>query len=174
MVAGAIAGLGARLAMYVIRLMNTSHNGEFTHANAEVGRFTFDGILSLAIEGMFFGIQGALVYLIVRRWVPGVGAIKGLLFGLVLLVVGAPAILDGNYEYFRYVSTWVGVALFALLYPLYGVVVSPLTERLGRGTAGPPRDRRLAWSGYLILGALLVWGLVKNLANLRESFNFFS
>ncbi|MEX2552486.1 MAG: hypothetical protein WD627_05760 [Actinomycetota bacterium] len=170
MVAGAVAGLGSRLVMYAIRLMNSSHIGEFTHANSEVGRFTLDGTLALAIEGMFFGVQGAVVYLIVRRWIPGVGVIKGLLFGLVLLVVGAPAVLDGNYEYFRFVPTWVAVALFSLLYPLFGVVVSPLTERLGRGASGPPRNRRLAWSGYVVLGAILLLGLVINLAALRHNF----
>jgi hypothetical protein len=173
MVAGAVAGLGSRLVMYVIRLMNPSHNGEFTHANAEVGRFTVDGTMSLAIEGMFFGVQGAVVYLIVRRWMPGLGVMKGLVFGLVLLAVGASAVLDGNYEYFRYVPTWVAVALFSLLYPLFGVVVAPLTEHLGRGTSGPPNNRRLAWSGYLILGAILLWGLLVNLATLRHNFGFF-
>jgi hypothetical protein len=173
LVAGAVAGLGSRLVMYVIRLMNPSHNGEITHANAEVGRFTMEGTLSLAIEGMFFGVPGAVFYLIVRRWIPGLGVMKGLVFGLVLLVVGAPAVLDGNYEYFRYVSEWIAVALFSLLYPLFGVVVSPLTERLGRGASGPPRNRSLARFGYLLLGGTLVWGLVNSLAALRHNFNFF-
>lgn len=172
LVAGAVAGLGSRLLMYVIRLMNPSHNGEFTHANAEVGRFTLDGTLSLAIEGMFFGVPGAVVYLIVRRWIPGMGVMKGLVFGLVLLVVGAPAVLDGNYEYFRYVSPGIAVALFSLLYPLFGMVVSMLTERLGRGASGPPRNRALAWSGYVILGGILVWGQMNSLAALRHNFNF--
>lgn len=173
LVAGAVAGLGSRLVMYIIRLMNPSHNGEFTHANAEVGRFTMDGTLSLAIEGMFFGLPGALTYLIVRRWIPGHGLMKGLVFGLVLLVIGAPAVLDGNYEYFRYVSPVIAVALFSLLYPLFGVVVSMLTEHLGRGASGPPRNRAFAWSGHLILAGILVWGLMNSLAALRHNFNFF-
>ncbi|MBA2529604.1 MAG: hypothetical protein H0V19_06510 [Euzebyales bacterium] len=68
--AGAAAGLGSRLAMFAVRLLNPSHNGETTHASAEVGRITADGTLSLLTEGVFYGIPGAVVYLLVRRWMP--------------------------------------------------------------------------------------------------------
>ncbi|MDQ3680795.1 MAG: hypothetical protein M3378_09710 [Actinomycetota bacterium] len=172
-VAGALAGLGSRLAMFVVRLMNPSHNGEVTHANAAVGRITADGTLALVMEGVFYGIPGAVVYLVVRRWIPWDGLLKGLAFGCVLLIVAGSAVLDGNYEYFRYVSTWVSVGLFALLYPLYGLVVAPLTERLGHGAKGPPRNVVVAWSGYLILGGILLWSLGRDYTLLRDVFRVF-
>lgn len=173
LVAGAVAGLGSRLAMYVIRVMNPSHNGETTHANAEVGQFTLDGALSLVIEGMFYGVPGAVVYLAVRRWMPGTGLVKGLSFGVYLLLVGAPIVLDGNYEYFRYVSTWVSVSLFALLYPLYGLVIAPLTEWLGQGAKGPPRSPVVAWAGYLVLGAAGAQAAVRDVVMLRDVYHLF-
>ncbi len=173
LVAGAVAGLGSRLAMFVIRLMNPSHNGETTHANAEVGQVSTDGTLSLMSEGMFYGVAGAVLYLVVRRWMPGSGLLKGLAFGVYLLVVAAPVVLDGNYEYFRYVSAWVSVSLFALLYPLYGLVLAPLTEWLGQGMRGPPRHRGIAWAGYLVLGAVGAQALVRDFVMLRDVFRLF-
>ncbi|HWB72643.1 MAG TPA: hypothetical protein VG452_10525 [Egibacteraceae bacterium] len=173
MVAGATAGLGSRLAMFVVRLMNPSYNGVITHASAEVGRITADGTLSLAIEGVFYGLPGAALYLIVRRWMPWDGFPKGLAYGCFLLVIAGPIVLDGNYEFFRYVSTRVSVGLFALLYPLYGLVLAPLTERLGQGTKGPPRNAVVAWSGYLILGGVAAWSLIRDVVRLRDVFHVF-
>lgn len=172
-VAGATAGLGSRVAMFAVRMMNPSHNGVTTHAGAEVGRITADGTLSLLMEGVFYGIPGALVYLLVRRWMPSHGWLKGLAYGVFLLIVAGPVVLDGNYEFFRYVPAWVSVGLFALLYPLYGLVVAPLTERLGQGAKGPPRNSVVAWSGYLILAGVLAWSLTRDFVMLRDVFGLF-
>lgn len=169
-VAGATAGLGSRVVMFAIRLMNPSYNGVPTHANAEVGRVTAEGTLALAVEGAFYGIPGAVVYLLVRRWMPGDGVWKGAAFGVFLLIVAGPVVLDGNYEYFRYVPTGVSVGLFALLYPLYGLVVAPLTESLGRAQRGRPSNALVASSGYLILGGVLVWSAIRDVALLRDVF----
>lgn len=171
--AGAVAGLGARLAMLVVRLLNGSHNGEATHANAVVGRITAGGTLTLVIEGLFYGVPGAIVYLLVRRWLPGHGVRKGLAYGFFLLIVAGSTVLDGNYEFFRYVSTWVSVGLFALLFPLYGIVVAPLTERLGHGAQGPPHNPVVAWSGYVIIGAVLVRSIGRDYVMLRDVFHLF-
>lgn len=171
--AGAVAGLGARLAMFLIRLMNPSYNGVVTHAGHEVGQITVSGTAELVLDGMFMGIPGAVVYLLVRRWIPGRGVVKGLVFGLTLLVVAAPAVLDGDYEFFRYVAPWISVLLFALLYPLYGAVVAPLTERLGRGAQGPPRNMVVAGAGSVVLAGVLVWSAVRDFFLLRDVFHLF-
>ena len=168
-IAGAIAGgLGSRLAMFVIRLMNSSFNGQITHPNAEVGVITLDGTMALVVEGMFTGVPGGLLYLMVRRWVPGRGATKGLAFGFILLVLAGGAQMTGNYEYVRYVQPAVSVTLFAVLFPLYGLIVSPLTEWLGAGTTSPPPNRLVRRAGYVVLGALMVQGLGQDLGVLQE------
>ncbi|MDQ3709190.1 MAG: hypothetical protein M3387_07795 [Actinomycetota bacterium] len=172
--AGATAGLGSRLVMFVVRLMNPSYNGVPTHAGFEVGRITLDGTWSLAIEGAIYGVPGAVLYLIVRRWMPWDGLLKGFAYGCFLLIVAGPAVLNGsNYEFFRYVPTWVSVGLFALLYPLYGIVVAPLTERLGRGRRGRPGNAAVAWSGYFVLGGALVWSVIRDYLMLRDVFRVF-
>lgn len=172
-VAGAIAGLGSRVAMLVIRWMNPSHNGAMTHAGAEIGTITAEGTLSLMSQGMFFGFAGGLFYVLVRRWMPGTGLRKALAFGVFLLVVGGGAVLDGDYEYFRYVSTWLSVSLFALLYPLFGLIASPLTERLGRGRQGPPENRVVAWTGYLAVAALAARSIARGFVVLRDVFHLY-
>lgn len=172
--AGAVAGLGARVAMFVIRLMNPSYNGVVTHAGYEVGQISGSGTAALIFEGVFMGIPGAVMYLMVRRWIPGRGMQKGVLFGLVLMVVTAPFVLDtGNYEFFRYVPTSISVPLFALLYPIYGMVVSPLTERLGRGTQGPPRHWVVARGGYAALAGAVAWFAREDFFLLRDGFHLF-
>lgn len=174
MVAGATAGLGSRLAMFVVRLVNPSYNGVVTHASAEVGSVTAEGTLSLAIEGVFYGLPGAVLYLIVRRWLPGASLMKGATYGWFLLIVAGPIVLDGNnYEYYRYVPTRVSVTLFAALYPLYGLVVAPLTEHLGQGAKGRPNNAVVASLGYLILGGVLVWSLTRDFVLLRDVFHVF-
>ena len=173
MVAGGAAGLGARGAMLVIRLLNSSHNGENTHADAIVGQVTFHGTVSLVVQGMIFGVPGALVYLVVRPWVPGRGLVKGLVFGLLLLVVAGPIVLDGNYEFFRYVRPWQAVLLFAALYPLFGAVLGFLAERWTTRPQGPPRNRAVAVAGWSVLTALVVRAAVTDYAGLRDVYHLF-
>ncbi|MPZ74665.1 MAG: hypothetical protein GEU74_15850 [Nitriliruptorales bacterium] len=171
--AGAVAGLGARVAMLLVRLMNPAYNGIVTHAGYEVGQVTVGGTVALMAQGVVTGIPGALMYLVARPWIPGRGARKGLAFGLVLMVVTAPVVLDGNYEFFRYVPTWISVLLFVLLYPLYGIVVSPVTERLGAGTPGPPRNPAVAWAGYVLLAGAVVWFALQDFFLLRDVFQLY-
>lgn len=173
LVAGAVAGLGARVVMYAIRLMNSSYNGVITHAGHPVGQITLSGTAALLGEGMFVGLNGGVIYLVVRRWIPGRGVRKGVAFGVFLMMATAPVLLDGGYEFFRYVPAWISVLLFALLYPLYGAVVAPLTERLGRGTQGPPRNRVVARVGYVVMGAAVVWFARQDIVLLRDVFHLF-
>lgn len=173
MLAGAAAGLGARVVMFVIRLMNPSYNGQITHAQSEVGRWTAAGTIGLVIEGVFVGVSGGLVYAVVRRWMPGRGAIKGVSFGILLLLIGGGVVIDGSYEFYRYVSTWVSVSLFALLFVLYGVVVAPLAEWIGHGEQRPPRVRAIAIGGYVVIGAVVAWATVRAFVGLRDTFHIF-
>lgn len=171
-VAGAVAGLGARVAMWVIRLMNDSHNGEVTHANSAVGQWTLEGTLNLVITGaLIFGLPGAVLYLLVRRLLPGPLAVRGVAFGAVVLAVGFSGFVqDNEYEYDRYVSPAAALPMFMALFPLYGVVLVQVAERLGRGSLGPPRHRLVRVGGRLLLVVLLLAGTADIVSRLRRSF----
>jgi hypothetical protein len=172
LLAGAVAGFGARVAMWVIRLMNDSHNGEVTHANAAVGRWTSSGTVEIVLTGaLIFGLPGAVLYLIVRRWLPGRPLVRGVLFGVVLLALGAAAFVqDNEYEYTRYVSPAVSVPLFMALFPIYGVVLAPVAEGLGRGSLAPPTHRVVRVGGRLALLALVGFGSLAFVDRIQQSF----
>lgn len=172
LVAGAVAGFGARVAMWVIRLRNDSHNGEVTHANSAVGQWTVDGTLNLIVSGaLFFGLPGAVLYLLVRRLLPGPALLRGLLFGVVLLALVFTAFVqDNEYEYDRYVSPAWSVPLFMALFPLYGAVLAPLAERLGNGSLAPPRHRLVRVGGRVALLLVALLFATDVAGQLRRSF----
>lgn len=169
--AGVVTGLGARLAMYVIRLLNDTHNGEVTHANAAVGQVTWSGTVDVIVTVLFFVPPLAALYLLVRRFLPGRPAVKGLLYGVVLLgLLLGGVIQDNSYEYSRYVSPAVSVPLFALLAPIYGVVQAVVAEGLGRGRTGPPANRWVRHGGRAGLVVVFVLGVLGSVRELRLQF----
>ncbi|MCA1711905.1 MAG: hypothetical protein LC789_09875 [Actinobacteria bacterium] len=154
-VAGSVAGLGARLVMFLVRVINPTHNGMTTHWNAVVGRFTLEGTASLVVNGaLFYGATGAIVYLVVRRWMPGRGAVKGLVFGAFMLVFAGRAVIDGSYEYVRYIPPGVArVSGRGLLHPALGL---PLL--LSCSSVRAPRYGRCGASTCVALAPMLCGG----------------
>jgi hypothetical protein len=171
-VAGAVAGLGARIAMLVIALMNHSHDGEVTHANFAVGRITAEGTVNVIVTGaLLFGLPGAVLYLVVRPWLPERTVARAGAFSLLLIAIASTAFLqDNGYEYVRYVSPAVSVPMFLALFPLYGMVVTALGERLGRGDRRPFGNRLVRVGGRLALSVVVVIGGLDVISRLRIQF----
>ena len=162
-----VAGLGSRLMMRIVGVMARSHYGEVTHENAVVGETTLDGTLNLVVQGIGYGIFGAILYLFVRRWVPGTGVVKGLVFGIGLLLLGGTVVLDGSYEYYRYIEPWQAYALFALLIPAFGFVLSVVAERLAGDSPYPPH-RIIGIVGRAILLALVLFAGANTFGTLAD------
>ncbi len=132
-IAGAIAGGGgSRLAMRILAALNASKSGAMTENGFISGEITLRGTVGLIIfTGVFLGIIGGFVYVLLRRWIPGSGVWKGLAFGLTLFLLFGWAVIEKDTVDFQIFGPKVlGVALFALLFPLYGVLVSPIADRL--------------------------------------------
>ena len=178
LLAGAVAGflaggVGSRLAMRAVTLLaGAEHRGELTEAQARVGEITAEGTLFLLLAGTFLGMGGGLLYVAVRRWLPGRSWQKGLAFGIWLLAVLGWLIVDGDNVDFRlFVPSAVSVGLFAALYLLFGLIVAPLVERLDRRGGRRPTHRSLALAGYaILLISALALGLPHDLAALRAIF----
>jgi hypothetical protein len=168
-VAGLLAGgVGSRLAMRVVALVGSGHGGELTEAQARVGEITVGGTIFLLITGIGAGLLGGLGYFVVRRWIPGRGVWRGLLFGLFLLLVAGSRILDrGNPDFARFVSPSLAIALFAVLFLVYGLLVVWLADRWTRAAPKPPTVRLLATSGYAVVVVVSVAGLVSLVSNLQ-------
>ena len=83
--------------------------------------------------GVFAGVFGGLLYVVIRRWVPGTGWRKGLAFGVILfLLAGSGVIETDNVDFALFGPPVLSVSLFVLLFPLYGLVLSPIMERFDR------------------------------------------
>jgi hypothetical protein len=140
-VAGTVAGvsvlgLGGRLAMRITAATSDDGvQGSLTEAEETVGEITTGGTVGLVVFiGVFGGVVGGMVYMAVRRWLPGPSWCAGLLVGLLgLAVFGRLAALDPDSIDFRILSPrWLAVLLFVALPPLFGIVLSAIVERLDR------------------------------------------
>ncbi len=80
LVAGLLWGIGLRLAMRIMALLG-----------GQSPEFSFEGTLLILLVGTFIGIPTGLLFVAIRKYLPGSGRWKGLLFGLlVVLVLGYP------------------------------------------------------------------------------------
>ena len=124
-----------------------------------LGRFV--GLPKSIFGGVFTGVFGGLLYVVIRRWVPGSGLRKGLAFGVILfLLAGSGVIEKGNVDFALFGPPLPGVSLFALLFPLYGLVLSPIVERFDRYVPSLFAHPIATVVGYLVLGGACVSGFV--------------
>ena len=131
-----VGGIGSRIAMYISGLLTDPAVCPFllTGNGFRCGVFTVSGTVALLVTGAFGGIFGGLIYAAVRPWVPGSSKRRrGLIFGTALLAAAGPAVIDANnVDFRRFGPPTVNVAMYAVLYPLFGLMLVPLYERLER------------------------------------------
>lgn len=135
---GVASGIGARVGMRVVNLVDRTGEGGAMFAPPT---FTVGGTLFilwlLGIGGTAFG----LTYLVARPRLPRAAPAAGLVFGAWLLLLFGPLFFLGQFQEFG-IPPWERphrLALFAALFPLYGVVVASAAAGLERlRTARPP------------------------------------
>ena len=129
-----VGGLGSRLAMRVMAATSGDDaQGAITEAEEVVGRITVGGTLGLVLfVGLGLGTVAALLYLLLRRWLPWPAWLSGLLFGVLLLAVfGRDDPVDPDNPDFTILSPkWLAVVMFTLLLPLFGLVLGSVVARL--------------------------------------------
>lgn len=154
--AGAVSGVlvlgcGGRLVMRILAATSGDQaQGLFTEAEERVGEITFAGTLGFVLFiGIFGGIFGALVYLLVRHWLAGPAWVAGLVIGMLGLGFARLDPLDpDNVDFAILRPEWLAVLLLGLLPLLYGIVVVSMIERLDRSYP------TLAWRPGAILAHL--------------------
>jgi hypothetical protein len=160
--AGLVAGgVGSRLAMRIVALLAPPEDqGALTDAEARVGEISLDGTLFLLLAGATLGLFGGLLYLAVRRWMPGGTLGKGLAFGTLLLIVFGSAIIEGgNPDFRQFVPSPVSVGLFASLFIAFGLIAAAIVERMDRGGGGLPGNRYVSTAGYAVIAVAAAAGL---------------
>lgn len=143
MLAGAlVGGLGGRLMMRILAATSgDGAQGLLTEADERVGKISTDGTLGIIVfVGILGGIVGGLLYVALRRWLPRPAWLGGLALGSLLLVVIArlDPLSPNNRDFTILHPTWLAVVLVAVLFPLFGLTVAPLIERLDRGYSRHP------------------------------------
>ena len=129
-----------------------------------LGTSTWSGTATLIATAVSTGLLGGVAYLLLRPLLRGPAWARGLEFGVVTFVIAGTLVLDGDYEFFRFVSTWVAVLSFAALYPLYGLVLGVVAGRI----APPPPDHRWPRLTAVASAAFAVWIAVEGVGTLRQ------
>ncbi|RIK39524.1 MAG: hypothetical protein DCC58_15165 [Chloroflexi bacterium] len=167
MVAGIVAGgVGGRIAMYVAgQIFVREHPGEvaITESSGQVvGTFSWGGTVDLLFEGMFYGIIGGLLLLLLKPWLSRYGRrYAGLLFGLLLLAgAGTTVISSDNPDFARIGFPVLNVLMFAAIFVAFGPLVVAVERRVDRRMpelrlGGPWRPARLlGMLAVLVIGGL--------------------
>ena len=155
-----VAGVLGRIAMRVSGFMSRPELiGIETGNGNRVGDITLAGTVGLALfVGITAGIGGGVLYasaepwLRSRRW-------KGVIFGVALLAALGFTVLDpSNFDFQRFGSAPINVAMFAAMFVAFGVAIAWLFDRI-RGAidgTGPVATglEIVAWLSALGAGAL--------------------
>ena len=163
-----VGGIAGRLIMRILAMANGQNAGVMTENGNISGEITAGGTLGLIIVvGLISGVVGGLVYVLIRRWLPCSGLLKGIVFGLILLCFFSTIVFDPENVDFTLFSPRLSVVLFALLFPLYGLVASLIIEHFDRYV--PPLFTRLSITvlGYLLIVGLGGFGLYRTVVEIN-------
>lgn len=160
-----VLGFGGRLAMRVLAATSGEHaQGLLTDAEERVGEITLGGTVGLILfVGLAGGFAGGLLYVALRRWLPGPAWLAGLCVGILGLALFArldPLNPDSvDFQILR--PRPLAVALFVVIFPAFGIVLASVVERLDRSyptLAARPRSlfAHAPILLYLLLGPLVI------------------
>jgi hypothetical protein len=128
-VAGAVvAGLGGRLAMFVLRLTSDPFvRGLESDDGFVMGRFSLATAFLVMITALI-GTLGGLAYLVVRPWFPSRWRLW-LTAGFAAVFAGAGLVTPGGVDFGLLSPPALAIALFVALPAAYGAALSLLVER---------------------------------------------
>lgn len=163
-----IAGVGGRLAMFLLRLTSDpALHGATTDDGFTIGLVSAQTLFLLGVTAGL-GILGGLFYLVVRGWIPDRRrvVVMTVFFGL---IGGAGLLRPRGIDFTKLSPLPLAIALFVAIPVAYGAAMPWLTERMLREGSAMRRGRWAWIAGLLplalanvvgilvLLVALLVW-----------------
>jgi len=168
-----VGGLGSRLVMRIAAIVGGSAVQGITTSNGNrVGEITVAGTIFLIFfGGVFAGMIGGLLYASLRPWLAPFGRWRGLIFGLGLLGLAGSLILDtANSDFIILRPPVLNVAMFAALFPIFGIALVPVFDRTLRALAGTSLIAgSLALFGALVAALFVGLGVVSGLSALTSA-----
>ena len=130
------AGAGGRLAMRLLAATAGDRaQGQITEADEVVGEITVGGTIGFVVfGGLFAGLVCAVIYLLVRKWLPN-GSVGGLVLGgLLLVTLGSRVepLRSNNPDFDLVAPAWLAVSVFAALAFLHALVSVAVMARVSR------------------------------------------
>lgn len=152
-----VAGGGGRLAMRVASLVDPSARGRTTEAGFSVGEVTLAGTVEFVVfVGFFTGILLAIIWVVVRPWLPSRGAARYLVGALVGVAMGGRFAIDGRNIDFIILDPPLGqVAIFLVLATLTGAAVVAVDRWLERRLPPPRTNVVIGYGIVAVIGLVL-------------------
>jgi hypothetical protein len=162
LLSGAVAGLcmagaGGRLIMRLLAMTSPEDDSRFTENGEVIGKITLGGTgFFVAVLGVVVGMITALLYGLVRHWLPA-GRAGGAAFGLLLLLV-LSTVLDplrpDNRDFQIVGPGWLSVAAFSALAIAHGMLLAVAVAWLSQRVPLIGTMKDLLW--YIPLPLVLV------------------
>lgn len=153
LIVGLPMGVLNRVVMRIVAVMNGPTPFE-TDFGAKVLNFTPEGTTFLIVSTTIFAIVPALLYVGLRRLLPGGVLVGGLAFGVILAAVYATVIVDSLAHDFRFLGEpMVSAAMFVGLFVLFGLLIAPVVTWVDRRFSRDVSDGIAAL--YAIVGGLI-------------------
>lgn len=138
----AVGGIGGRVLMRVSAVLTgpVPATGLRTDNGNIVGEITVPGTIALVVfAGVANGLIGGLVYAALRPWLAPLGRRGAVGFGVLLLAaLGFVVITPENPDFRRFGPAALNIAMFAVIYVLFGALLVSLHAALDRVTPGRP------------------------------------
>jgi len=174
-----VAGLGGRLAMFMLRVTSPdSVRGVTSDDGFTIGQVTLGGTYNLVVIGAAVGVIGAAAYIVVAPWLLGPTWLRRATVGLTAgVLVGSMLVHADGVDFVLIKPLWLAIALFVGLPVLMGIALTIVVDRAASGDSWAAQgSRRVAVPVVLTilvlpsaLVTLVVAGVVAALLPVRRA-----
>jgi hypothetical protein len=139
-----VAGMGSRLAMFLLRVTSPARVvGVISDDGFTIGQVTLGGTYNLLLLGAAVGVIGAGAYQMVAPWLIGPTWFRRLTTGLAsAAVVGSMLVHADGIDFTLLKPTWLAIGLFVALPGLFGTLIGSAVVAVSKPESWTSQGRR--------------------------------